>query len=157
MYRTISSSLRKLNQWLIKWLDVIQSHVKVTSIVPKRRLQKCAHGTRESFCFLALAILKINKKKAKKREKSEKHFQRMWMSWGFSGSIYVFLIGRSRQMLTQRQYNPYVYRIKENRKESALAKFHAFICNRFWDTGSQVSTWFRRFTHIVRNAVFACL
>ena len=38
--------------------------------------------------------------------------------------------GRSSQILKLRQYSPYIYHIKENLKENALAKFHAFISNK---------------------------
>ena len=38
-------------------------------------------------------------------------------------------LGRSSQIFKLRQYKPYICRIKENHKESALAKFHAYVSN----------------------------
>ena len=63
-------------------------------------------------------------------------------------------IGRSSQILDLRQYNSYVYRIKEEHNESALAKFHAFILTRFWDIIPQMSTHFGVLRSL-QNAVFS--
>ena len=65
-----------------------------------------------------------------------------------SQPVRLYQGGRCSQIFKLTQYNPYIY--EENHMESALAKFHAFICKRLWGVASQIST---HFTHILWNAV----
>ena len=50
------------------------------------------------------------------------------------------VVGWSSQILKLRQYNPNIYRIEDNHKAGALAKFHTFTSHRFWGIIPQLST-----------------
>ena len=49
----------------------------------------------------------------------------------FNEVFMQLVVGKSGQISELRRYNPNIYRIKENHKAGALAKFYTFTSHRF--------------------------